>query len=352
MAAGLATVALSVTAWYATSAPRSAPRSASRTAGTTSAAARVVPGPSAVTSEASTTAPTASRQPVFFGLDVPDSSPQTAAGIAASVGVAPTVASLFIKLDSSFTAASLTRIAGPGVTPFITLEPWFTGMRSPAVHEPRFTLASITDGSHDDELTVIAHKIADYGHPVYLRFAHEMNGNWYPWAVTVNGNRPADYPAAWRHVHTLFQPITGGQVHWVFAPAAVQSVSPSAPTIAELYPGDAYVDYLGLSGYNHGSATAAQTLAPTIDRLAAVSARPVILAEIGSSGPDKAQWLTTLPGLIASYPQIRGFIYFSTSPATTGASGDYRIDSDPRTTAAFRTLVHTVPLSSTGAPGS
>ena len=289
---------------------------------------------------------------VFFGLDVPDSSPVLAARIAQSVGVKPTVASLFIKLDSTFTAASLVRIAGPGVTPFITLEPWFMGMRSPAVHQPQLTLASITDGRHDAALSSLAHRIAEYGRPVYLRFAHEMNGNWYPWAGAVNGNQPAQYQAAWRYVHTLFQPITGNQVHWVFSPAAVQSVPASAPGIAELYPGDAYVDYVGLSGYNHGSATATETLGPTLKQLAAVTQKPVILSEIGSSGAHKAAWLATLPKLIESQPQVRGFIYFSTSPATTGATGDYRIDSDPGTTAAFKKLVATIPLSSTGTPDS
>lgn len=288
--------------------------------------------------------PAATRHAVFFGLDVPNSRPDLAAAIARAVGAKPTVVSLFVKLDSTFSAGSLDRIAGPGVTPFITVEPWWSGMRAPATHEPQFALTSVVNGSHDDALRAIARKIADFRRPVYLRFAHEMNGNWYPWAAGVNGNRASDYQAAWRHAHAVFAPITGSQVRWVFSPAAVQMVSRAAVPLGDLYPGDDYVDYVGLTGYNHGSATAPQTLGPTLTELRRLTSKPIILSEIGSDGPQKARWIDSVPALLAAEPRIQGFVYYSTSPQTTGATGDYRIDSDARTTAAFRHMIQTIPL--------
>src|SRR5690349_24021953 len=36
-------------------------------------------------------------------------------------------------------------------------------------------------------------------------FDWQMNGDWqFPWSAQLNGNTPADYIAAWRHVHDLF----------------------------------------------------------------------------------------------------------------------------------------------------
>ena len=38
-------------------------------------------------------------------------------------------------------------------------------------------------------------RINDSGVPVIVRFAHEMNGSWYPW-----GQQPTEYVAAFRRV--------------------------------------------------------------------------------------------------------------------------------------------------------
>ena len=51
-----------------------------------------------------------------------------------------------------------------------------------------------------------------------IRFAHEMNGTWYPWAEGVNGNGPGDYVAAWRHVVGVFRRAKVSNVTWTWAP--------------------------------------------------------------------------------------------------------------------------------------
>ena len=53
-------------------------------------------------------------------------------------------------------------------------------------------------------ITRFATAIRDQSWPVAIRFAHEMNGNWYPWSESRSGNRPGDYVQAWRHVHDIF----------------------------------------------------------------------------------------------------------------------------------------------------
>jgi hypothetical protein len=75
------------------------------------------------------------------------------------------------------------------------------------------TLDAINAGTFDDMIRTRAQAVASFGHPIFLRWAHEMNGNWYPWDGYHNNtpglhDGPAKYVAAWRHIHDLF--VTAG----------------------------------------------------------------------------------------------------------------------------------------------
>lgn len=277
--------------------------------------------------------------PVFFGVDVPRASPARIAALAAEVGKRPSVVALFVKLDSAVPADQLATIARAGRTPFVTLEPWAQNMKPHVdVTSPQYSLRTLIDGSHNAQLRRIAHQLAAFGRPLYLRFAHEMNANWYPWGEAVNGNRPGQYVAAWRHVHDVMAPIVGDRVRWVWSPNIANGKTGTHILLHELYPGDRYVDYVGLTGYAHGARSAASTFGPTVDGLKTITAKPILLSEIGVEGSEaeKADWLRSLGTYIESEPRIRGFVYFDTSRETTGASGEYRIDGSAAYTKALR----------------
>src|SRR5205823_4052972 len=89
--------------------------------------------------------------------------------------------------------------------------------------------------------------IRDYGRPVLIRFAHEMNITAYPWSEQTNGNHRGEYARAWRHVHDIFTREGATNARWVWAPV-------TGRIIASEYPGSAYVDLMGLSGFNGGAA--------------------------------------------------------------------------------------------------
>ncbi|MCW2524345.1 MAG: glycoside hydrolase, family 26 [Frankiales bacterium] len=289
----------------------------------------------------------------FFGIDVPNADPQAVTALAAKLGTTPTVTSVFLKLDSRSVSQVLGAIP-PAMTPFITLEPWSRTSvwdgKSKVSGQPQYSLASIIDGSHDAALTTLARQLGALHRTVYLRFAHEMNGSWYPWAAAVNGNSPAEYQQAWRHVHDLLAPIAGDLVKWVWSPNIVSGVGPGAPSLASLYPGDAYVDYLGLTGYSHG-ASVVDTYCPTLSALTGLSDKPVVLSEIGSDGSNKVSWLRDLGGFIKANSEITGFVYFNTSPQTTGATGNYRIDQQSADVNALRSTLTDLGLRSAGPSG-
>ncbi|HEU5431821.1 MAG TPA: glycosyl hydrolase [Thermomicrobiales bacterium] len=220
----------------------------------------------------------------------------------------------FKDLDTSL----LDRVSGANATPVVTWEPWAPGQ---GANQSDFTLAKIHNGAYDDYIDQWAKGLKNWGGAVLLRFAHEMNGNWYPWAVAdnTNDNTAEDYVAAWQHVHNRFQNAKAGNVRWVWAPNV--KYAGSAP-LADLYPGDDYVDLIGMDGYNWGSSrrsskwrSLANVFGPTYDELTAAHPnKPIIIAETGCPGqrPDKAEWIRKgfLSAVPNQFPLLQAVTYF------------------------------------------
>ena len=66
----------------------------------------------------------------------------------------------------------------------ISWEPW-DSWRGGSV-QPAYALARIAAGDHDALIDRWAAQVARHRHPVMLRFAAEMNGDWLPWSTGVN----------------------------------------------------------------------------------------------------------------------------------------------------------------------
>jgi len=231
-------------------------------------------------------------------------------------------------------------VAARGARLSITWEPWVADSGSA---QRRYSLASIIDGSHDAYIDMFAKSIRAFGHPVTIRLMHEMNGNWYPWGLGVNGNRPGEYVRAWQHVHDRFTALGVTDVAWMWAPNAVYKGS--AP-LASLYPGDAYVTEVGLSNYNWGRyshdgfatewMSFSQLFDQSITQLRAVTKRPLWIAETGSSdkGGDKADWVRATLAEVSARPEIAGLVWFD--QVDDGAGVDWRIETSRTVAAAWR----------------
>jgi len=261
----------------------------------------------------------------------------------AATGTTPAVVDVFEdwSLDRPLQRGIADTVAARGARLSITWEPWdSTGSHT---HQPDYTLASIIDGDHDAYIDGYAVSIRQYGHPVTIRLMHEMNGNWYPWGAGVNGNQPGQFVPAWQHVHDRFAALGVTNVTWMWAPNAVyQGAAPLGP----LYPGDAYVDAVGISNYNwgelpHDSAsthwrTFGSLFDPSIAELRSLTSRPVWLAEGGSSnsGGSKAAWLAEMLAELRHRPEVAGLVWFDQVDARRGV--DWRIETEPEAVAAWR----------------
>ncbi|MGZ6004698.1 MAG: glycosyl hydrolase [Candidatus Saccharimonadales bacterium] len=245
--------------------------------------------------------------------------------------------------SNSFKTDYASAIRAHGSIPMITWEPWDT---SQGVNQPGYSLQSIISGQHDAYIKQWARAAKAWGHPYFLRYAHEMNGDWYPWAGSSNGNSPDQYVAAWRHVHQIFTSVGANNATWVWCPNKIYT---GGVDLASLYPGDKYVDWVAFDAYNRGTApglsgnqygsgswqTFAQLAKPTYTSLLAIApGKPVMVAETGTveDGGSKADWFTKALKyeLKANYPRIKAFVYFNLNKVY-----DNRINSSPTSLAAF-----------------
>jgi hypothetical protein len=196
---------------------------------------------------------------------------------------------------------------------------WSSQSIPSSLNEPDFQLGDVIGGSYDAYIREFAEDARDWGHPFFLRFNWEMNGNWFPWSDGVNGNQPGEYVAAWRHVHDIFTAVGATNVSWVWCPN-VDPTNKLQSSVSSDYPGDEYVDWTGLDGYNWGPAKGGWT---SFDHLYSATyhaitdtvapSKPMMIGEIGSSesGGSKATWISeALADIPSEFPKIRGMVWF------------------------------------------
>jgi hypothetical protein len=219
---------------------------------------------------------------------------------------------------------------------------WSSQSIPSSLNEPDFQLADVISGSYDSYIREFAEDARAWGHPFFLRFDWEMNGGWFPWAEGANGNQAGEFVTAWRHVHDIFAAAGATNVNWVWAP----NVDPDGifGDLGSLYPGDQYVDWTGLDGYNWGTNPAKPDRWRSFDELynstyhrivdAIAPSKSLLIGEIGSSeyGGSKASWIQdALAKIPANYPKIGGMLWFD----TYDDGMDWPIESSTAATSAF-----------------
>ncbi len=282
--------------------------------------------------------------PLVLGAFIPDARGDARAILtfATHLGTAPRAVMWYQDWTDpearAFNAGQMDAVYIHGAVPVVTWEPWDA---TAGPNQPVYALRRILAGSYDGYVREWARAAALWQRPFYLRFAHEMNGTGYPWTPTMNGNTPQEYVATWRHLHDIFRQEGATNVRWVWSPTVS---APGTSPLAPLYPGDAYVDWVGLDGYNWGTSQPwshwsdfTAIFAASYHDLAALTTKPMMIAETASAeaGGDKAHWITQglLVDIPTRFPRIRAVMWFNEAKET-----DWHIDSSPATLAAFRTV--------------
>lgn len=236
-----------------------------------------------------------------------------------------------------------------GNVPLITWEP-FTSARTPNDIEAR-----IASGQYDAYIDAWARRLKTFlGGPdgvfgtgddrrVYIRLGHEMNGNWYPWSAAMGNNSPAEYIGMWQRVVNRFRALGLLQDHvqWIWC---VGGEDIGGFTAEEYFPGEGYIDWVGIDAYNWGASQSwsswrspAECFEDMVQRVRRLTGKPVALTEFASSSSTvsgvnvvlKSQWVADVMAY-ALGKDIRMICWFNEDKETDwavfgGARGDEQI---------------------------
>jgi hypothetical protein len=208
--------------------------------------------------------------------------------------------------------------------------------------------AAIARGANDAEIDAEARRLAAVHAPVYVSFSHEPELNW------GSHGSAADFHAAFRHVVERSRAEGATNVLWVWdlmgLPGSVWSAR-----YQQMWPGDAYVDWVAWDPYNWGDCRSrawksfAQTVQPFYGWLESngFGQKPFMLAEYGTvEDPQrlsaKADWLTGVSGALKSLPNLKALLYFDL-PAPP-ANCNWEVSTSTLATAGYDALAKAAPF--------
>lgn|GEM_PF-1738691 len=199
----------------------------------------------------------------------------------------------------------------------------------------------VYSGRYDSVIDDVAGRIKATGVPVFMGFDHE------PEDEPAKGS-DADFVRAWRHVHQRFAKAGADNAVWVWV---MMGWSGHYDRYAGLYPGDAYVDWVGYDPYNFYACNGGKTWKDPhttvggfyrwLDEHRIGVGKPRMLAEFGSNfHPDdpaaKQRWFEQFPAAIKAHPKIKAVVYFNSAGSTsTSATCNMTMNHNPSALAGF-----------------
>jgi hypothetical protein len=218
---------------------------------------------------------------------------------------------------------------------------------------PGSAISPIAKGTYDTYITDYAEAAKAYGHPVYLRFAAEMNGNWNSYSSAYPGGPPAsEYKRAWQRMVYTFRSVQADNVKFIWCPTEVDTPHRPGNRLEDYWPGSEWVDILGFDAYNWsvggtvqgggGWRTFDQMCANGYSRVAALEdSMPIWLCQTGCtaavhgdpSDVTKGGWFTDM-FLSDLYPRLGAVVYFSSNDPSL--ERDWRINTSSEAVQGWR----------------
>ena len=174
----------------------------------------------------------------------------------------------------------------------------------------KFSNQAIADGKWDRYITRWADAVR--GFPtirVYIRFGHEMNGNWYPWSLD-----PQEYVLAWRHIWNIFQQqhVTNARFVWSADFGEGPTDTPGWETnLMAYWPGRKYVNDIGTTMINFGGedSHSVDQFTPRINYVHNLLKMPVMLTEVNTDKQGRRRWMLDLARYVGQTSWINGVVW-------------------------------------------
>lgn len=218
-----------------------------------------------------------------------------------------------------------------GWKPMLNVNPYYFS-KCPASDLPLYK--AIAQGNCDAFLRESGKNLSQVKKPFYLLFAWEMNNKDVPWSIEYTRSNPEDFVTAWRHIHDIFEKENANNIIWVFCPNTKDNTSIS---YNKVYPGDRYVDWLGLDGYNWGTtqpwsywSSFSGVFTSSYRQLVSLAPnKPIIIAEVNTTdqGGDKAAWYQDMfeKEIPYDFPHIKAVVIYN-EDRTAQENVNWRVD--------------------------
>jgi hypothetical protein len=223
------------------------------------------------------------------------------------------------------------------------------------------TDADIAAGKYDASIVIPkAQAIKNFGHPVFLLFDEEMNGSWYGYSPGQNGNTSASFVAMWQHIHDVFAAQGVTNVTWAWVPNV--DIDGTLTSMSSVYPGDAYVDWTGLNGYNWGTpqGNVWMSFDTVFSRsynnvLSIAPSKPMMIGEVASEeiGGSKSAWIADMfSKLPTNYSHIKALLWFNWYINEKNNNWNWEMESSSSSQQAFSQGISSPYYASGGSYGS
>jgi hypothetical protein len=239
-----------------------------------------------------TPTPTALLQGAYVGA----ADPTGIASFAKATETSPTIATDYLPMNDGWTGMD-----GAGGSLNWLLEPWDGSGYTLSLGVPMIpdnssgtavgTLAQGATGAYNSYFVTLAQSLVSGGAShAYLRLGWEFDGSWFPWSATSSGAE-ASYASYFQQIVTAMRSVAGEAFHFVWNPDAV-AFTESGYSVQAAYPGNAYVDVIGLDAYDQTWVTPqtpanawSSTLLPALtaaQQFASSVGKPLALPEWGA----------------------------------------------------------------------
>lgn len=194
---------------------------------------------------------------------------------------------------------------------------------------------NIASGKYDEEiLDPQIRRIKAYGKRVFFSFDQETDAR-----IKEGAGTPAEFVAAYRHLHDRFRELGADNVVWVWT---VSGYLGSAKEMKALYPGDEYVDWIAMDQYNYYGCHDTtdwkdflRSQRPSYEWLRAnvSDTKPVMLAEFATA-PDAADptrqrdWYARIPADVKKLPEVKALVHWN-RPTSEKAECDLTVNDGP-----------------------
>jgi hypothetical protein len=228
---------------------------------------------------------------LFVGVAVKGGIVSGVRSFARATGARIAMVETYDSFGAAFPGLALHQVASTGATPLLQWNP----RRAP--------LYKIANGGYDSYLRDWAKAVKQFGRQVVLSFGHEMNGTWNPWGA--GHVSPGTFVAAWRRIHNVFTQAGVHNVSWSWDPSHVGELP------QPWWPGQRYVDRIGIDGYLRPGQTFAHIFAYRLANIRTFTSKPIYIAETAvAPSSDQASQIIGLFNGVQQY-HLSGFVWFN-----------------------------------------